>query len=553
MGHRMILNQKAHADQTASPGSRMTSQRNGDTIVQPATELRGLDSAVISRFALWRPSVVSRWALVLGALATAISAAGSWIPSLWGDEAASVLSAQRSLPSLFRMLGNVDAVHGTYYFFLHFWVQVFGASPFSVRFPSAIAVGFAVAGIVLLGSRLAGTRVGVLAGIVAVVLPRITYMGEEARGYAMSAAGVVWLTILLVHIVGLDRPRKRLWVLYAVGLAACGYIFLFSLLIVVAHAVVVLPGRRRRSSLRPWIKATVAGVVLAGPVIGFGIGESGQIAFLANRDSTNIRTILVTQWFGNDLLALVAWALIITAIVVWGITSYRARHVPAGFDPAGEQDDRTPGLVPLAATWLLGPPAILLAVNSVHAVYSSRYLSFAVPAAALLLGWLLARIRPRIMALALLVVVVATSSISYFSERTPFAKNNSDWAQIADTIRSHAQPGQGILFDEGTRPSRAPRLALRTYPASFDGLTDIALKTPWYDTTNWRDSVYPSSVVASRLGSLHGSIKSVWLVEYRWPGTATDTYNRSMLAAKGFVVVAEYPGHASVVLELTRP
>src|ERR1700709_768814 len=79
-------------------------------------------------------------AVVLGAAGLVLSAAGSWIPSLWGDEAASVLSAERPLPSLFRMLGNVDAVHGTFYLFLHFWVSVFGASPFAVRFPSAIAI-----------------------------------------------------------------------------------------------------------------------------------------------------------------------------------------------------------------------------------------------------------------------------------------------------------------------------------------------------------------------------------------------------------------------------
>ena len=516
--------------------------------MRTATELHDRDSAVRSRLARGRPTVVSLWAVSLGALATAVSATGSWIPALWGDEAASVLSAQRSLPSLFRMLGSVDAVHGTYYFFLHFWVQVFGASPFSVRFPSAIAVGFAVAGVVVLGSRLAGIRVAVFAGIVAVMLPRITYMGEEARGYAINTAAVVWLTILLVHIVGLDRPRRRLWLVYGIGVAICGYLFLFSLLIVPAHAVIMLTSRRR-VILRAWITAVLGGMALTGPVIGFGIGESGQIAFLANRDSTNIRTLVVTQWFGNDLLALIAWVLIITSIVVWGVASYRTHSWASGFDPKSQPESRDLGLVPIAATWLLAPPAILLSVNSVHAVYSSRYLSFAVPAAALLIGWLLARIRPRIVAIALLVVVVAASSISYLSQRTPFAKNNSDWAQIADTIHSHAQPGQGILFDEGTRPSRAPRLALRTYPASFDGLTDIALKTPWYDTTNWHDSVYPSSTVASRLGS----IKSVWLVEYRFPGSVTDTYERSMLAAQGFMVVAEYPQHSSVVVQLTRP
>jgi mannosyltransferase len=516
--------------------------------VSTETELRNRNSSTARSRAHRRPSISSVSALLLGILGTAVSAAGSWIPSLWGDEAASVLSAQRSLPSLFRMLGNVDAVHGTYYLFLHFWVQVFGASPFSVRFPSAIAVGIAVAGIVVLGSRLAGLRVGAFAGIVAVLLPRITYMGEEARGYAMSAAAVVWLTILLVHIVGLERPKRRLWIFYAVGLAACGYIFLFSMLIVVAHAVIVI-GTRQRAIITPWGKAILASVVLAGAVIGFGIGEAGQIAFLANRDSTNIRTLVVTQWFGNDLMALIGWTLIITAITAWGIGVFRARRHSGSLTSPRDTGVRMPSVVPLAAAWLLGPPAILLAVNSVHAVYSSRYLSFAVPGAALLIGWLLAQLRPRILAVPLLVLVLAASSISYLSERTPFAKNNSDWSQIADTIKANASPGQGILFDEGTRPSRAPRLALRTYPRSFEGLTDIALKTPWYDTTNWRDSVYPSSAIAARIGS----IKTLWLVEYRLPGTKTGTYDRSILKSLGFVVIAEFPEHSSVVLKLTRP
>ncbi|MET4704120.1 glycosyltransferase family 39 protein [Frigoribacterium sp. UYMn621] len=517
-----------------------------------ATDRSGSSPSTLARRAGWRPTVRSSLALFLGAVATAVSAWGSWIPSLWGDEAASVLSAERSLPSLFRMLGSVDAVHGTYYFFLHFWVQAFGASPFSVRFPSAIAVGIAVAGVVVIGSRLGGIRVAVFAGIIALMLPRITYMGEEARGYAMSTAAVVWLTILLLHIVGRDRPEKRLWVVYAVGLAACGYLFLFSLLIIVAHAVVVL-SQRRPAILRAWARATLGGILLAGPVIGFGIAESGQIAFLANRDSTNIRTLVVTQWFGNNLLATLAWILIAAAIAVWAVASRRNRDWFDGADPDPTSGARTPALVPLAATWLLGPPAILLAANSVHAVYSSRYLSFAVPGAALLIGWLLARLRPRILGIVLLAVVVSASSISYLSERTPFAKNNSDWAQIAQTIKAHAQPGQGILFDEGSRPSRATRLAMRTYPAPFTGLTDIALKTPWYDTSNWHDAVVPTTTVASRLDSVYRSTKTVWLVEYRLPGKEAATYGRSMLAAQGFVVVAEYPQHTSVTLELTRP
>lgn len=512
------------------------------------TEVRNRQSAASFSPRFRRPSASAISAILFGVFSAAVSATGSWIPSLWGDEAASVLSAQRSLPSLFRMLGHVDAVHGTYYLFLHFWVQAFGASPFSVRFPSAIAVGIAVAGIVILGSRLAGLRVGVFAGIVSVLLPRITTMGEEARGYAMSAAAVVWLTILLVHIVGQERPKRRLWLWYAIGLAACGYIFLFSMLIVAAHAMIVL-GSRRREIIVPWGRAILASVVLAAAVIGFGISEAGQIAFLADQDSTKLRTLLVTQWFGNELMALLAWSLIIASIVVWGVRVLRLRPRSSPLEALWDFRVQLPSLVPLAAVWLLGPPIILLAVNSVHAVYTSRYLSFATPGAALLIGWILAQLRPRVLAIPLLALVVATSFISYLSQRTPFAKNNSDWSQIADTIKANAKPGEGILFDEGIRPSRAPRLAMRTYPVAFEGLTDIALKTPWYDTTDWHDAVYTSSAVPERIGS----IKTLWLVEYRFPGTVASVYDRSVLASLGFVIVAEYPEHSSVVLKLTRP
>ena len=36
-----------------------------------------------------------RVAAVVGSASAAVALAGSWIPSLWGDEAASIMSAQR--------------------------------------------------------------------------------------------------------------------------------------------------------------------------------------------------------------------------------------------------------------------------------------------------------------------------------------------------------------------------------------------------------------------------------------------------------------------------
>jgi mannosyltransferase len=339
---------------------------------------------------------------------------------------------------------------------------------------------------------------------------------------------VVWLTILLVSIVRSPHPSRRRWILYAAGLAACAYVFLFSLLIVAAHAVVILTGERRQLR-RPWLRSVAGAVLLASPVIAYGIGESGQIAFLASRDDANPHAAFVSQWFGNDQFAILAWGCVIAAVAVAATGWWRRRRDTSFARPA-----EGPHLVPLAAVWSLGSMAILLGANAIHPMYSARYLSFAVPATALLIGWLLARIRPAWIAAVLLAALIGTAG--------------SDWAQVAATIGAHARPGDGILFDGSTRVSRAPRLAMHGYPAPFAGLIDIALRSPWYDTLSWRDSVYPLAQVTGRLASVH----TVWLVDYRAPGTSSGAWGLATLAREGFRVQHRYEQHASVVIELTR-
>jgi len=483
-------------------------------------------------------------AVSLGLITTVIVAIGSWIPSLWGDEAASVLSAERPLPSLFRMLGHVDAVHGTYYFLLHFWVALFGASPFSVRLPSAFAAGLAVAGVVVLGTRLAGRRTGILAGLICLMLPRLTYMGAEARGYALSAACVTWLSILLVTLLSSERTRSWMWILYAVGVAVCGYVFLFSLLILVPHAVTVAV-LRQRPLWRRWLKAAGVGIVLAAPVIVYGIFESGQIGFLAHRNATTFITTTVSPWFGNDTLAVIAWMLIAVAAATAGTGWLRSRR---RLGTGAASVARKPSLVVLSLVWLLAPAAILIGVNAVRAVYSSRYLSFVTPSAALLIGWLVARVHRWWIAAAVLVIVAVTAAPSYLAQRTPYAENNSDWAADAAFIHAHASPGDAILFDETTRPSRRPRLALRMYPAEFAGLKDVALKSPSWATDGWDDTAYPLAAVSSRLDGIH----TAWLIELRWPGHRADSYDLATLSRLGYTTVHRYPEHSDVIVELKR-
>ena len=473
-------------------------------------------------------------AALAGVLATVLSAAGSWIPSLWGDEATSIMSAQRPLPTLFRMLGQLDAVHGTYYLGLHFWGELAGFSPFAVRLPSAIAVGLAAAAVVLLAARLRDVRTAVVAGLICALLPRVTYMGEEARSFAFSAAIVAWLTVLLIGALGRDRPRALWFVGYGLLLAVGTYVFLYTILFVIVHGVVVAVSRAPRRTVAGWLIAAGAALLASAPLLAVAIRQNHQIAYLGAVQQLAPQTLFSGLWFGDAWpLALAAWALMAVAVTV----EARQRILVARAAGGGlffRSGTRLPSLVPLALLWLLLPPAMLIAVHAVVPDFTARYVSFCAPAAALLIACGVDDIlrRRRWAGVAAGLLVLALCIPAYAAERTPYAKNQSDWAEVSAAVGAHAQPGDGVVFDESTRPSRRPRLAEHTYPAGFAHTTDVALDLPFAQAPSWHDTIYSVSQ-AGALGRFDG-LRRVWLIEYAASPRTVDSYGIADLADLGF-------------------
>lgn len=498
-------------------------------------------------------------ALLLGALSALLAFTGSWIPSLWGDEAASSLSAQRPLPSLFMMLGHVDAVHGTYYLGLHAWVAVFGASPVSLRAPSALAVGVATAVVVLLCARLGGRRLAVVAGVISAVLPRLTYAGEEARSFAFDAAIAAVLTLLLVELLVRRGRPFWLWAVYAGTLCLGGYLFLYLALIAAAHAVVLILSRPGRRFVVTWAVATAAALLGMAPMVAWGFAERRQIAYLANQPEVTANSIVAGLWFDTVWFAVVAWALIAFGLAAASVTWWRGRRTPS---LGSARSFRLPSAESAGAAWLVIPSVLLIGSNAIEHDFTARYLTFCAPAAAILiacgivrLASLLAsvarvpRVRPAVATAVIAAAVVAAVAPVYLAQRTPFAKNESDWAQLAAVVHANAQPGDAIAFDDSTRPSQRPRLAMNTYPAAFAGLRDVMLQTPYPRNTTWHDAALtvPQAIAAGRLHDVH----RLWLVEYSTPGHV-DTWGITDLRAEGFHEVRRFVDHRSDVIELVR-
>ncbi|MFK4834804.1 hypothetical protein ACI3KY_03640 [Microbacterium sp. ZW T2_14] len=449
-----------------------------------------------------------------------------------------MLSAERPLSSLMRMLANVDAVHGLYYLFLHFWIHVFGASEMSVRLPSAIAVGFCVAGTFVVGRMLVGSRFGVLAAVLCTMLPRTDYMGAEARSYAISAAASVWITalflLLLRHPFARQRSTRLAWLAYAVGLAIGVHLFLYLGLLLVVHGAYLL-AIRGRGMRRAWFTAAGFAVILSLPMVALGYSQRGQISFLIHRGYATPRSVLVTQWFGTPVLAGAAWIVIVGAVAA-AVLEWR-------------RTGRGAPVVILGVLWVALPTLVLLAVNATTPAYSIRYLSFCVPGVALLLaaGFRAIAFRPaRVAAVVLLLALAIPTDIG---QRGPYAKDHgSDLAQTATIIGQQARPGDGIVFDRTTAPRQRPRLALRLYPDSFRGLEDIALKTPYRDRAELWDTTNPVSDVTAKLAPL----ERVWVVERTGSADNIDETDVRALESAGFTVTSAQLVHRTVIYLLTR-
>jgi mannosyltransferase len=532
--------------QVAAPGAPVAERTPAAGAPAPARASAPQRAAGVDRLRL------GRVAAFVGLGAAIVSLLGSWIPSLWGDEAASVLSATRPIGTLLTMLTHVDAVHGAYYLGLHEWVRLFGSSTFAVRVPSALAIGVCASAVTWLCGRVGGAgrapslRFAVLAGTFAAILPRLTYAGEEARGYAFSAAIATVLWVVVVETLRRGMPSRRGWAAYAVVLTIGVYVFLYLALLAVAIAVVVLLDADRRRHVRHFAIATAAAFLAASPLFVLAQLERHQIAFLAHRQVVTPNSVLVKMWFGAWPFALIAWALILLATALWVRELVRRRAV------------RTVSLEAVALAWLVIPTGILVLSSIVVAGYTPRYGTFAAPAAAILMalgvrrldGIHFSRRMPHALFAGVAVVaVLAAAAPVWAGQRTPWAKNQSDWNDIAATVQSKARPGDAIVFDESVRPSRRPRLALDTDPAAFAGVTDVLLKTPYTESATWHATTY-SIAEAAALGRFADTSR-VWLVEYE-TGAAPDTWGVAELEAMGYRVAQNTDLHRSDVYLLTR-
>lgn len=493
-------------------------------------------------------------ALLIGVLAFVVSVVGVGRPSLWVDEAATVTASSRPLAELWALVQHVDAVHALYYLTMHGWLLLTPPGEAWLRLPSAVMVGAAAAGVVVLGRQLSGRSVSICAGVVFVLLPRTTWAGVEARPYALTMACAVWLTVLLVAAV---RGRARgLWVAYGLALALSIIANVVVVLLLAAHAVAVAGMAPPRRTMLAWVASTAAAVLAVVPLMIALLPQQSQVSWIWPISAATAGQIFAEQYFpsvysdrvravGPDqraftaeqlAVAMQAWArvvplisviVILAALAVWK----RRRAADIGPDPRL--------LVKVSAAWIVLPTAVLVGYSVVvRPIYQPHYLAFTTPAAALLIGLcvvVVGRDGWRVGALLVLIGVAAVPN--YLAQRSPFAKYGSDYSQVADLLAERAAPGDCLLLDGAMSASAADGID-GTRLQHRDGLVDVGSKKEATDN----DSLFSSRLPADDQVNALRSCSVVWIV--------TD-YHREP-PQLGLRVVHEWRFNQSQVVQAVR-
>jgi mannosyltransferase len=431
-----------------------------------------------------------------GMVTLAVMLTGLGGASYWGDEAATVTAASRPLPSLLRTLTHVDAVHGSYY--LLAWIQghLFGDGPIALRLPSAIAAAAGAAAVAAIGRRMRSPRAGLLAGLMFAGLPAVSLWGQNARSYAMVMACAALASLALLRF--LDRPDTARLTGYAGAIAALGYLNMFALLLVPAHAVTTWFGYPDRRWLFKWWAAGAAvGSVAVTPVAVLGYGQRGQVAWLPGPGIGDLQDLMTTLLGGS----------VISAVLI-ALLAGAALHRVDARPGSGPATARTGWL---CLPWMVLPPASLFAASLLIHVYSIHYVLFCLPAIAVLAGVGLAALPPTGQAAMAALLLAATLPVQWAIRQPDGHGDNIRGA--AHLLAADARTSDALIFWRGNwDPATGIPDWAYAYPYGFSKPRDIAQAA----TPAQTDSLFGRDVSYRVLRRRLTAYQRVWVAEHRY-------------------------------------
>lgn len=471
---------------------------------------------------------------------TVITYWNAWVPSYSFDESVSLSLVDRSPGQLFSTLRSIDAVHGLYYFLLQFITHIFGSSPAVARLPSALAIGLSAGVVVLIGRKLSSQRVGVIAAIVLIAIPRANWAATEARPFPFTVLAAVSLTLVLV--LAMERNSRLWWLLYGFVAAISTVLYIYSVFVIAAHVLTVLFANWRR--LACIIPVAMAGTLVASPVMYYAVQEKGQVSWIPPVGPATWEQIWLQQWFVGSHLAAVVFAVVILAGLLVGLARmWRRRRTQT------PHIDNFLALNPivLALAWAIIPLGGILLVSVLFTpVYAARYLTYTTPALALLVAMAVSSITPKRSFQFLIVLIIVVMSVpAYLNSREPESKQ-SDYNATAAWLTGKTMPGDAVFFTRPGYPA-SMRVVMYSDKSAFADLDDVMLRQSPAQLDNYWADEFPFSTMLQRIA---GRQRVFVVAAASKVFTSSDVYNK--LSSAGYRLINQSSGDFSMIFEFER-
>lgn len=446
----------------------------------------------------------------VGVPALVMLAVGLWgldRGGMWRDEAVSFQVGRRTVPQIWLLLHDVDAVHGLYYLLAH---AVLTVHPGEVvlRLPSVCAAAVTAALVAALGTRLARPRVGLWAGLLYAVVPMTGHYAQEGRSYALVAAGATGATLLFVRAV--QHGSTGSWAAYGAVLALTCWLHEFAVLLLCAHAVSLALGRVGGRVLRAWGCAAGGVAVSLVPMVLVSRGQAAQVAWLRRPTAVTAEGLL--RAFLGPSGAVYAVCLGLALLGSAGLVGRRGEITLAGV------------ALPLTVV----PPVVLMLASQASPLFVDRYVLYALSGAPLLVAAgaervagvvgrplkcpLLRRSRvarfPRHIPIVTLtgVLAIALAFLHQLpllrADRSPGTRPD-DLAAVSRVVARELAPGDAVLY----LPASARNVAL-TYPGAFREARDVAL----VEGAAGSGTLYGREAGPRRMKWLMDRLERVWVV-----------------------------------------
>lgn len=186
---------------------------------------------------------------------------------LWWDEGISVYLAHQSVAAI--LADRAADVHPPLYFLLlKGWTAFVGPSAAAGRLFAVLSATLAVPALMALGARMAGRRVGRMAGLIMALAAFQVAHAQEIRMYSLvplvALVATAWLA--RVRVSGVAPGRAAGWAAYAVAIAAGAWLHYYALAVPLFHAVALAAGGERRAAVwRRWLASQAVAAALFAP------------------------------------------------------------------------------------------------------------------------------------------------------------------------------------------------------------------------------------------------------------------------------------------------